>query len=344
VLNKLGQAGGPISNMFGTIIGLVRQTKDSMTPELLKHLDTTSKIIEMMVNVSKAVNHFSSLAKDVDVTDVGPQLRMMDGALGAITIARTWLRMLYSGKFASNLSKYWDDASTSPVEALGKAATKFASTVASTGLGDAMFEYMNKMLMGMTKFMEVVSGFGNDVTSLTIPDSMMVDEALKNLSDVVNVLETSSKANLSTKFATNMAKYVQGFKDVDASIRTSGLQPAVLAVADMVNTVNEMNSLLSDNETMNVNVTAGMKSIADSLGIGGRAEFAIHNKPINITVNFKVEMSVDEVEKVMVFRKKSVVRDQLRAAAEEPKKFSESKKLQKTINGPGSTYDHFFNN
>jgi hypothetical protein len=61
-------------------------------------------------------------------------------------------------------------------------------------------------------------------------------------------------------------------------------------------------------------------------------------------VNFKVEMSVDEVEKVMVFRKKSVVRDQLRAAAEEPKKFSESKKLQKTINGPGSTYDHFFNN
>jgi hypothetical protein len=101
-------------------------------------------------------------------------------------------------------------------------------------------------------------------------------------------------------------------------IKTGALKPAMEAVAKMVELANEMDTTLSSG--LKVETTAKLASFANSVGLGAKAKYTVTNKDIVINLDLKVEMNVDDVERVMIMRKKSIIRDQLNFALEHPDK------------------------
>jgi hypothetical protein len=95
-------------------------------------------------------------------------------------------------------------------------------------------------------------------------------------------------------------------------ITKSGIMPSLAAIEEMVKLVNVMQDQLSSISLGKKTVTAGLTKIASELGVGGKARFEINNKPISITLGIEIRMTASDVEKAIVFRKESVIRDQLK--------------------------------
>lgn len=111
------------------------------------------------------------------------------------------------------------------------------------------------------------------------------------------------------KRASDISANAQAFAD---SISKGGIAPALKAVEDMVTAVNQMNDALSNLPKVDINAKLG--AVAKAAGLGARGTWTIKNKDIVLNVNLSVSMNVDEVEKIMVMRKSSIIRDRLNFA------------------------------
>ncbi len=104
----------------------------------------------------------------------------------------------------------------------------------------------------------------------------------------------------------------QAMLSIKDSVIKGGVAPALKAVEEMVKIVSQMNEALSSMPKIDVNAKLG--AVARSAGLGAKGSWTIKNKDIVLTVNLNVSMNVDEVEKIMVMRKSSIIRDRLNFA------------------------------
>lgn len=105
--------------------------------------------------------------------------------------------------------------------------------------------------------------------------------------------------------AVNLSTYARALK-------TNGIIPALEAVTKMVKLANELDATLNDG--MKINTPIKLGQLASAVGLGGKHSYTISNKDVNVTVNLSVTMDVGEVEKVMIMRGKSIIRDRLQFA------------------------------
>jgi hypothetical protein len=89
------------------------------------------------------------------------------------------------------------------------------------------------------------------------------------------------------------------------------LRPAVEIVNKMVSSVADLNDALSQGDLNKLNVVAKLGNVAKSLGLGAKGSYSVTNKGVNMTVNFQIVMNAGDVEKVVLLRKSSVIRDRL---------------------------------
>jgi hypothetical protein len=108
---------------------------------------------------------------------------------------------------------------------------------------------------------------------------------------------------------TSLSAYVKAIK---TNVIENGIVPAMEAVKSMTTAINQMDEAMSNIQLGKKKVTTGLQGVASSLGVGGRASYTIQNKPINIHLEIQVEMKAAELERTIIFRKESVIRDQLR--------------------------------
>lgn len=106
-----------------------------------------------------------------------------------------------------------------------------------------------------------------------------------------------------------LGSHVQAIKK---NVIENGLVPALDAVKQMTDSINKMNEALANIELGKQSVKVGLQNVANAMGVGGKANYTINNKPINIHLEIQVEMKAAELERVLIFRKESVIRDQLR--------------------------------
>jgi len=101
-------------------------------------------------------------------------------------------------------------------------------------------------------------------------------------------------------------------KNIDKAVtalKLDAVQPALMAVSNMVKLANELDATLGAG--MKVDVPAKLTKMAQSMGLGSKASYTIRNKDVVINMNVQVTMNVDDVEKVMILREKSFVRDRI---------------------------------
>lgn len=109
---------------------------------------------------------------------------------------------------------------------------------------------------------------------------------------------------LISQAAVNMKSYA-------AAMKVDGIIPALDAVTNMVKAANDLDKALADGNINKIDVKAKLQNVAKAVGLGGKAQVTLTNKMAQINVNLTVEMNAADLEKAMVMRANSFVRQRL---------------------------------
>lgn len=146
---------------------------------------------------------------------------------------------------------------------------------------------------------EVFSGEGADKKAGSLA---VGDEQMKRINAYVD--------NAVSTF-TGLGKLPSVLSKATASLKTDAVQPAIDAVFKMMESIKKLDTAMGDASMNKIDIVAKLGSIASAVGLGKSASYSIENKGVNITLNLEVSMNVDDVEKVVVLREKSIIRDRL---------------------------------
>lgn len=96
------------------------------------------------------------------------------------------------------------------------------------------------------------------------------------------------------------------------NIEQGGIKQALLAISDMVSKVNQLNESLG--RLSEIKLDAKLKTIATGLGIGGKFNYQIKNPGVEINIAMNVNINAADMEKALVLRDKSIIRERLNFA------------------------------
>lgn len=155
---------------------------------------------------------------------------------------------------------------------------------------------------------------GVDFTILSNPTSqatlMTAELTMNMLSNFASSLVTSLDS---------ITKLPASLKKVTTVVKDNAFKPALDAVSNMVTAANTLNDALGNKSLNAINIKAKLENFANAVGLGGTASYTVNpSKEVAITVNMTVTMNVGEVERVMLERKGSIIRDRLNFATNTP--------------------------
>jgi hypothetical protein len=122
-------------------------------------------------------------------------------------------------------------------------------------------------------------------------------------------------ANISP-FSTQLSALTQELTKMGVAFKPEIVNKSVLpmleAFSKVVSAVREVHNSLNDINLGKKPIAATLNSIAGQLGIGGKVQFTpIENKAVQIHLTVEVSMRAADVEKAMVCRSTSIIRDQI---------------------------------
>lgn len=189
---------------------------------------------------------------------------------------------------------------------------------------------MKKTVDTLTNLFEGVSLLSSamkvaSTTQLDATASMSINSMLDN----VNLLITNNVSQiemLNMNLTDDMLKKVKGasaaliaygseIAKITNAIKGEAIGSALMAAADMVKSANELDKALNDG--LKIETPVKLSRLAAAVGLGGKFNYTIKNKEVVINMNVSVTMNVDEVEKVMILRKNSIIRDRINLALPE---------------------------
>ena len=145
------------------------------------------------------------------------------------------------------------------------------------------------------------------------------NDTLDDVKDRVEAFETLNKKlkNLTTFNAKALQQNIEKLADTLRGDEKGhgGITGALQAVSEMVKQANDLDKALADDTFNKIDIKARLERVAKAVGLGGKAQYTVNpNKQVQIVVNLEVSMDVDKVEKVMIMRKQSIIRDRLNYA------------------------------
>lgn len=190
---------------------------------------------------------------------------------------------------------------------------------APEGIFMKFVEDVNKNMSGteMQKTARSLSSVSSVFESLTTIGGGKLEGVVTSI-DAINKL--FSKDVMSSRIEGLLAAmdwataYGMTMNSLGVAIKTSGVLPALEAVQKMVAASNELDKALSDGNIKSMNVKTKLQNVANAVGLGGKANYEIKNRGVNIHLDIKVEINAADMEKAMIMRAKSIVRDRLNKA------------------------------
>jgi hypothetical protein len=162
-----------------------------------------------------------------------------------------------------------------------------------------------------------LSGVANVFESLTAIGGGKIEgvgQAIDNLTKFFSPAIMTAKIeglNAAITWAGMLGMTMEVFSE---SLKNSGIIPALHSVQEMVNTANELDQALSQGNDANMNIKAKLRNVANAVGLGGKMNYEIKNRGVNIQVNLEVHINAADMEKAMIMRGKSIIRDRLNNA------------------------------
>jgi hypothetical protein len=125
--------------------------------------------------------------------------------------------------------------------------------------------------------------------------------------------------NAVSQSANNFSAMEANVTRATADIQTKGIDSALKAVNQMIDVVQKLDTALTSADLNKLDISAKLGRVAQGVGLGKTASYTVNaGKPVVITLNLNVSMDVDQVEKVMILRSTSIIRDRLDLANTKP--------------------------
>jgi hypothetical protein len=304
----------------------------AMTEQHLKSLSAIGKIMSAVGKIMSSIAGLTSMGSaEVNISDVkkgasvvvnmpNPSeiINLLDklsgkgGDVGAIQNLFNRITKMAGGLKLSSNEQVIDDIDVlKRVFSVIGQITGFVKTItsqATTMIGDNKSLDINKLIEPLTLLDEFLMKIS---TSDKNPISSIITNIGKLATLVGNSIQGGQLKTLRA-IADQTSQVSRSVTLINKNIIEEGIVPALDAVRRMINATNEMNEKFNNISVGKIKVQTGLKKVAESMGVGGKANYTIRNKPINIHLAIQVDMKAAEVEKAIVFRKSSVIRDQLR--------------------------------
>lgn len=189
------------------------------------------------------------------------------------------------------------------------------------------FEALGSIATSVSVFQQKFTGTGDISASLDLLKGMIANVAkfMNDPSIAVTPESIAGIANVGKSFE-SITQVAQAYKEMSASvikatgdIGAKGINPALMAVQKMVQAANDLNSALADGNVNKIDIKAKLENVARAVGLGGKASYTVNpSKQVQINLNLQVTMDVDKVEKVMILRQNSIIRDRIDFATSNP--------------------------
>jgi hypothetical protein len=172
-------------------------------------------------------------------------------------------------------------------------------------------EQVKKIQETSTTGLDQVKKKASEVANVTsmMPDTSVVPAVAQKLDDIKGFSGTLQQS------LKDMATLPAEVNKVAVAVKRDAFVPAIEAIRSMVKVAQELDDALSDGNINKIDIKAKLERVARAVGLGGKAQYTVNpNKQVQVVVNLQVSMDVDKVEKVMIMRKQSIIRDRLNYA------------------------------
>ena len=290
-----------------TLLGGIQKAIDNPIMKALTKTEAALKTVDstfsMLANLIYSIQKFSTSA---DGKSVSPDSIIASVAGAAIMLGR----MLNESSFGTSkppLVELLDNLTSPAIQAFSKSAPQIASFVTT-------LDNINKVLEGFVAFSKNATGL---VSGFNGPAMTIAPEVIK--ASMFHVVEMSSmfnskatadiiKASASTMiYGSNM----KSFSETGLANIVQGLT-AITSLVQSANTLNEALGKLPD-----IKLDAKLKTLASGLGVGGKFNYQIKNPGVMININMNVNINAADMERALVLRKDSIIRDRLNFATNE---------------------------
>jgi hypothetical protein len=316
-LDQVGSGIGPLMKSLQDVVSKVPLDKDFKA-----HLEVASKLFAFITELPKLAASISDASKaSGGGGDINPEPMFKAVATIGVFLWKIANEKGYgtSRPVLTELIENMKGLQALGVDKVGPALTKTADTL------KAMFTAISQLGGSMKLASGINATFGDN-------EALAVQAVLKRIADITTKLTAKDSPlvtinnNLTgavlaqTKSAAdNIKAYGDSIAKTADSIKSGAITSALDAVTKMVKSANDLDAALADGNVNKLNVAAKLGNVAKAAGLGGKASYSIQNRGVNITINMQVTMDVGQVEKAMVLRASSIVRDRLNFLTDEKK-------------------------
>jgi hypothetical protein len=182
---------------------------------------------------------------------------------------------------------------------------------------DAVSTSLPGLLQSLNNMIRNVSTDKSFIEELKVAKDMfmLLGEAAKLQSSIPNVAAgTATNVSGLQAAITNISQYSEAFTTLKTQLGNQAIAGGLGALQGMIKSANDLNKALGD--SLNINLDAKLQPIAKGLGVGGQYNYQIESKGIVMNVTLNVEINAADMEKAIVLRANSFVRQRLDALAE----------------------------
>jgi hypothetical protein len=284
-----------VSDVMRMIIDLVSAINSGVPKGELKNIAVgDNSVLNLVPDITRTLNGLKETIQPLILTfaNVIKGLPTDDAKLmGNINVAKSMFGFIgeVAKLFGSIKEMPGGNVTQAPIDAINAARVFMGRLVNDDG-----FNPLGRLMSYVGLVSQTLSG---GVGTAGITNTFTT---LKTILGLIN-----SASNDYSKMAISVA-------EASKSIGTKGAGGALDAIEKMVSTIIDLNSALEGLPKIDINTKLG--AVAKAAGLGAKGNWTIKNKDIVLNVNFHVTMNVDEVEKVMILRKESFLRDRINIA------------------------------
>jgi hypothetical protein len=284
---SLGIVAGGIDDVFGTKLSKkLAEASDNMAKQLGVAGDSVNKA---MLNVSEKISNTSGELQDKYLRTAADQAKMAKQAAENIGTSQAAATVEANKKIERSLSETLSDI-------------KSAKEIRAELTGDGGVD--------LTKLITDVKAKLSGVDFKLLDESQAAD--LVKTSAIIDSVK-GTVDNI-TSFFSGFAKLPESIKGAVSALKKDAIRPAIEAVHNMIQLANQLDSALADGNVNKLDVKTKLTNVANSVGLGGKASYSISSKPVNITINMTVTMNAEDVEKALIMRGSSIIRDRINFA------------------------------
>ncbi len=299
-----------VAGIFKTVVDLVgavsAATKGANVD--IKDNKGTINIINQMPSITDIISKLTEAGpqlfnKMVELTSAipadaakGPKFTDKIAVIGSVFDVFTKITSIIS-----SASKIEYQQGEGPIQAIGRNMT-FIHNVMQVLSGES--------LGGGAKYSSL-----KDVT--TILNKLQVDQGIATKADqIVKVTESI------TKIAENISRVPGRIDDIQSAfnklsgnigaVSTEGITKNIDAVKQMVSKVQDLDNALT--KLPAIDMKAKLTALSKGLGLGSSGVYTVQSKDVVININMTVTMNAGEVERVIIGRSESVIRDRINFA------------------------------